>query len=142
MEQCLSSIRLCYDQTSCSSCVDVGGCLWCASLNRCVESSVYPYLYPYGQCLGWQSVRGSDGARENTCSGEFMLSRGPVYFMCSVCVFVCVCVCVRACVCVCVRARACACVCVCVCVCKHALAYIRVHPTHILHMYVCNFRDN
>jgi len=95
MEQCLSSIRLCYDQTSCSSCVDVGGCLWCASLNRCVESSIYPYLYPYGQCLGWQSVRGSDGARENTCSGEFMLSRGPVYFMCSVCVFVCVvCVCV------------------------------------------------
>lgn len=55
MEQCLASINLCYDRTSCGSCVSDKKCLWCSSLQRCVESRLYPYLYPYGQCLGWQN---------------------------------------------------------------------------------------
>ena len=40
-----------------SSCEECTGniCLWCPSLQNCVHSSVYPYWYSYGQCLGWVS---------------------------------------------------------------------------------------
>ena len=68
--QCLTIVKSCYDYTSCDSCVGNNRCLWCSSLQRCVESSLYPHLYPYGQCLGWQ-----DNGREHTrCPGEVVYS--------------------------------------------------------------------
>lgn len=46
--------HLCSMKTSCSQCLSSSSCLWCPTLRDCVPSSLYPYLYPYGQCLGWE----------------------------------------------------------------------------------------
>uniref|UniRef100_A0A1X7VPN4 Laminin EGF-like domain-containing protein n=2 Tax=Amphimedon queenslandica TaxID=400682 RepID=A0A1X7VPN4_AMPQE len=50
-----SVIAGCSGHSSCSSCRSQqnNNCLWCSSLNKCVNTGVYPYLFPFGQCLGW-----------------------------------------------------------------------------------------
>lgn len=52
----------CFQATSCAECTG-DNCLWCPSLDHCVPSSIYPFYYIHGQCLGWVS-------RSSNCSGD------------------------------------------------------------------------
>ena len=52
----------CFQATSCAECTG-DNCLWCPSLDHCVPSSIYPFYYIHGQCLGWVS-------RASNCSGD------------------------------------------------------------------------
>jgi len=42
----------CHLQTSCDNCT-VNSCMWCSSLNRCIESNAYSAIYPLSQCQEW-----------------------------------------------------------------------------------------
>lgn len=37
-------------------------CLWCESLERCIESHLYVFYYQYGQCLEWTKMHSKDKA--------------------------------------------------------------------------------
>ncbi len=52
-----SAASSCFSLTSCEDCTP--GCLWCPSLQQCLPSNSYNYVYVYGQCLGWVNVRNS-----------------------------------------------------------------------------------
>lgn len=42
----------CHTRKSCSNCTHAG-CMWCSSLNQCIESNAYSAVYPIGQCMEW-----------------------------------------------------------------------------------------
>lgn len=42
----------CYLRTTCENCTQ-GSCLWCSSLERCIDSNAYSIIYPIGQCMEW-----------------------------------------------------------------------------------------
>ena len=48
--------------STCSECAPKPNCIWCPSLNKCVDSThnnSYAYNFPFGQCLGYsRSCRG------------------------------------------------------------------------------------
>ena len=43
---------LCHYYTSCENCT-ANACMWCSSLNRCIESNAYAAVYPLAQCMEW-----------------------------------------------------------------------------------------
>uniref|UniRef100_A0A3Q3JKC5 Attractin-like 1a n=1 Tax=Monopterus albus TaxID=43700 RepID=A0A3Q3JKC5_MONAL len=56
----------CSLRTSCANCTSQAvECMWCGSMQRCVDSSAYVISFPYGQCLEWQT---QDCTAQN-CSG-------------------------------------------------------------------------
>ncbi|CAB3988893.1 Hypothetical predicted protein [Paramuricea clavata] len=51
----------CTDRTSQKDCIpDKSSCLWCESLQRCVDHRLYVVFYPYGQCFEWITATSSD----------------------------------------------------------------------------------
>ncbi|OQV18166.1 Attractin [Hypsibius exemplaris] len=47
----------CNARTSCDSCsTQAGTCMWCANEEKCIDSSAYLAVFPYGQCRDWQAM--------------------------------------------------------------------------------------
>uniref|UniRef100_A0AAX7T522 Attractin-like 1b n=1 Tax=Astatotilapia calliptera TaxID=8154 RepID=A0AAX7T522_ASTCA len=56
----------CSLHTNCANCTSQAmECMWCGSVQRCVDSTAYVISFPYGQCLEWQT---GDCVAQN-CSG-------------------------------------------------------------------------
>ncbi|KAM9426169.1 attractin-like protein 1 isoform 2-T2 [Pholidichthys leucotaenia] len=56
----------CSLHANCANCTSQGmECMWCGSVQRCVDSTAYVISFPYGQCLEWQT---GDCVAQN-CSG-------------------------------------------------------------------------
>lgn len=55
---------LCHTYTSCENCT-LNQCMWCSSLNRCIESNAYAAIYPLAQCMEW-TIR-TDKCSNMTC---------------------------------------------------------------------------
>ncbi|KAM9817295.1 attractin-like protein 1 [Neosynchiropus ocellatus] len=56
----------CALHTTCANCTSQAmECMWCSSVQRCVDSTAYIVSFPYGQCLEWQT---GDCVAQN-CSG-------------------------------------------------------------------------
>ncbi|XP_053720567.1 attractin-like protein 1 isoform X1 [Synchiropus splendidus] len=56
----------CALHTTCTNCTSQAmECMWCSSVQRCVDSTAYIVSFPYGQCLEWQT---GDCVAQN-CSG-------------------------------------------------------------------------
>lgn len=60
----LCPVSGCFRHTSCGSCTTINSCLWCPSLSVCVPNSLYPYAFPYGQCLGWSQGKSCPGKQK------------------------------------------------------------------------------
>ncbi|XP_026018877.1 attractin-like protein 1 isoform X2 [Astatotilapia calliptera] len=46
----------CSLHTNCANCTSQAmECMWCGSVQRCVDSTAYVISFPYGQCLEWQT---------------------------------------------------------------------------------------
>lgn len=46
----------CSLHTNCGNCTSQAmECMWCGSVQRCVDSTAYVISFPYGQCLEWQT---------------------------------------------------------------------------------------
>lgn len=43
----------CHLRTSCFNCSSGPSCMWCNSLQRCIESNAYAAIFPIGQCMEW-----------------------------------------------------------------------------------------
>ena len=51
----------CLQHSSCSECTQ-SICLWCGSTHKCIHHTLYPVLFPYGQCWsGWSDARRCPG---------------------------------------------------------------------------------
>lgn len=54
----------CSLHTNCANCTSQAmECMWCGSVQRCVDSTAYVISFPYGQCLEWQT---------GDCVGEWL----------------------------------------------------------------------
>ncbi|UXI20195.1 cytosol aminopeptidase [Sarcoptes scabiei] len=42
----------CHTRKTCENCTQ-GSCMWCNSLQKCIESNAYSVIYPIGQCMEW-----------------------------------------------------------------------------------------
>ena len=51
----------CYTYDSCSNCTE-NKCLWCESLQQCIDTNSYLTHFLYGQCLEWTT-------QESKCDG-------------------------------------------------------------------------
>ena len=43
----------CHLRTSCFNCSSGPSCMWCNSLQRCIESNAYAAIFPIAQCMEW-----------------------------------------------------------------------------------------
>lgn len=43
----------CHQRTSCINCSAGPSCMWCSSLQRCIESNAYAAAFPMAQCMEW-----------------------------------------------------------------------------------------
>lgn len=43
----------CHQRTSCVNCSAGPSCMWCSSLQRCIESNAYAAAFPIAQCMEW-----------------------------------------------------------------------------------------
>uniref|UniRef100_A0A669BA32 Attractin like 1 n=1 Tax=Oreochromis niloticus TaxID=8128 RepID=A0A669BA32_ORENI len=59
----------CSLHTNCANCTSQAmECMWCGSVQRCVDSTAYVISFPYGQCLEWQTGDCCPPLQHN-CSG-------------------------------------------------------------------------
>lgn len=43
----------CYQRPTCETCSAGPSCMWCGSLQRCIESNAYAAIFPMAQCMEW-----------------------------------------------------------------------------------------
>uniref|UniRef100_A0AAY4ETR7 Attractin n=1 Tax=Denticeps clupeoides TaxID=299321 RepID=A0AAY4ETR7_9TELE len=64
----------CAQRGSCNECTSSNSeCMWCSSMNQCVDSNAYVASFPYGQCMEWYTM---NSCPPENCSG---------YRTCSLC---------------------------------------------------------